>query len=211
MVLSRRLKKQSILIERKFFQNLRSRDQRAEYMGEKKPEYAGHLLSRDLHLTDLEIPGESLWAGRTLMELDLGRKYGVHVVSILRGKRRINIPGGSVRLFPHDMIQVIGTDEQLNQFSEAMSSGSYIDSDVFESSEMTLKQFRIDADSVFLGKTLRQSGIREKYHCLIAGIEREKEVLMTPDVNAPFEEGDVVWVVGEKNNVYQLLIKKNIS
>lgn len=211
MVLSRRLKKQSILIERKFFQNLRSRDQRAEYMGEKKPEYAGHLLSRDLHLTDLEIPGESLWAGRTLMELDLGRKYGVHVVSILRGKRRINIPGGSVRLFPHDMIQVIGTDEQLNQFSEAMSDGSYIDSDVFESSEMTLKQFRIDADSVFLGKTLRQSGIREKYHCLIAGIEREKEVLMTPDVNAPFEEGDVVWVVGEKNNVYQLLIKKNIS
>lgn len=211
MVLSRRLKKQSILIERKFFQNLRSRDQRAEYMGEKKPEYAGHLLSRDLHLTDLEIPGESLWAGRTLMELDLGRKYGVHVVSILRGKRRINIPGGSVRLFPHDMIQVIGTDEQLNQFSEAMSSGSYIDSDVFESSEMTLKQFRVDADSVFLGKTLRQSGIREKYHCLIAGIEREKEVLMTPDVNAPFEEGDVVWVVGEKNNVYQLLIKKNIS
>ncbi|MEG0039051.1 MULTISPECIES: cation:proton antiporter domain-containing protein [Bacteroides] len=211
MVLSRRLKKQSILIERKFFQNLRSRDQRAEYMGQKKPEYAGHLLSRDLHLTDLEIPGESLWAGRTLMELDLGRKYGVHVVSILRGKRRINIPGGSVRLFPHDMIQVIGTDEQLNQFSEAMSNGSYIDSDVFESSEMTLKQFRVDADSVFLGKTLRQSGIREKYHCLIAGIEREKEVLMTPDVNAPFEEGDVVWVVGEKNNVYQLLIKKNVS
>jgi len=109
------------------------------------------------------------------------------------------------------MIQVIGTDEQLNQFSEAMSNGSYIDSDVFESSEMTLKQFRVDADSVFLGKTLRQSGIREKYHCLIAGIEREKEVLMTPDVNAPFEEGDVVWVVGEKNNVYQLLIKKNVS
>ena len=66
MILSRQLKKQSIMIERKFFQNLRYRDMRAEYMGEKKPEYAGRLLSRDLHLTDFEVPGESAWAGKTL-------------------------------------------------------------------------------------------------------------------------------------------------
>lgn len=211
MVLSRRLKKHSILIERKFFQNLRSRDRRAEYMGEKKPEYAGRLLSRDLHLTDFTIPGESGWAGRTLMELNLAKKYGVHVVSILRGKRRMNIPGGKVRLFPQDKIQVIGTDEQLNVLGEAMCRGSYVDSDVFEKSEMTLKQLMIDADSVFLGKTLRESGIREKHRCLIAGIEREEEeeVLMTPDVDVPFSEGDVVWVVGEKDDVYQLIGKKN--
>ena len=77
MVWSRRLKKQSILIERRFFQNLRSRDVRAEYLGEKKPEYAGRLLSHDLHLADMEIPGESSWAGKTLMELNLGKKFGV--------------------------------------------------------------------------------------------------------------------------------------
>ncbi|MEG1838326.1 MAG: cation:proton antiporter, partial [Bacteroidaceae bacterium] len=45
MVFSRRLKKQSIMMERKFIQNLRLRDMRAEYMGEKKPEYVGRLLS----------------------------------------------------------------------------------------------------------------------------------------------------------------------
>lgn len=54
---------------------------------------------------------------------------------------------------------------------------------------MTLKQFIIDADSVFLGKTIRESGIRDKYHCMIAGVEREDGTLMVPDVNAPFEEG----------------------
>ena len=98
MILSRQLKKQSIMIERKFFQNLRYRDMRAEYMGEKKPEYAGRLLSRDLHLTDFEVPGESAWAGKTLAELNFGKKYGIHVASILRGRKRINIPGASVRL-----------------------------------------------------------------------------------------------------------------
>lgn len=205
MILSRQLKKQSILIERKFFQNLRSRDMRAEYLGEKKPAYAGRLLSRDLHLTDFEIPGESAWAGKTLLELNLGKKYGVHVVSILRGKRRINIPGGSIRLFPMDKIQVIGTDDQLNTFAEEMSHVAVIDSGVFEKSEMTLKQLLIDTDSAFLGKTLRESGIRDKYHCLIAGVERGGEALMTPDVNVPFEEGDVVWVVGENEDVYRLI------
>lgn len=209
MLLSRQLKKRSILIERKFFQNLRSRDMRAEYMGEKKPEYAGRLLSRDLHLTDFEVPGESVWAGKTLLELNLGKKYGIHVASILRGRRRLNIPGGSVRLFPLDKIQVIGTDEQLSVFGEEMTRVASMDPNVYEKSEMTLKQFIIDADSVFLGKTLRESGIRDKYHCLIAGVEREEEVLMTPDVNAPFEEGDVVWVVGENENVHKLVGQKN--
>lgn len=205
MILSQRLKKQSILIERKFFQNLRSRDRRAEYMGEKKPEYAGRLLSRDLHLADFEIPGESAWAGKTLLELNLGKKYGVHVASVLRGKRRINIPGGAVRLFPLDKIQVIGTDEQLSRFAEEMVRVSCMDADVIEKSEMMLKQFVIDAGSVFLGKTIPESGIREKHRCLIAGVERRNAELMMPDADMPFEEGDVVWVVGEKEDVYQLV------
>lgn len=205
MVWSRQLKKRSILIERRFFQNLRSRDVRAEYLGEKKPEYAGRLLSHDLHLADVDIPGESAWAGKTLMELNLGKRFGVHVASILRGKRRINIPGGSVRLFPMDKLQVIGTDEQLNLFNEALLKGAEVDWDVYEKSEMTLKQLIIDRESVFLGKTLRESGIRDKYHCMIAGVESEDGTLMVPDASVPFKEGDVIWVVGEKDDVYQLI------
>lgn len=208
MILSRQLKKQSILIERKFFQNLRYRDMRAEYLGEKKPEYAGRLLSRDLHLTDFELPGEANWAGKTLAELNFGNRYGVHVVSILRGKRRINIPGASVRLFPQDKIQVIATDEDLNVFSEEMNKSSVMQSDVIEKSEMILRQFRVDENSPFLNKTLKESGIREKYRCLIVGVDRDGETLHAPDPHEPFMEGDVVWIVGENNDVYKLI---NIS
>ena len=209
MILSRQLKKQSIMIERKFFQNLRYRDMRAEYMGEKKPEYAGRLLSRDLHLTDFEVPGESAWAGKTLAELNFGKKYGIHVVSILRGRKRINIPGASVRLFPEDKIQVIGTDEELNQFSSEMEKAAILETDVVEKSEMILRQFRVDAHSIFLGKTMRESGIREQYHCLIVGVERGEETLYAPDPHEPFMEDDVVWIVGENADVYKLVGQKN--
>ena len=206
MVVSRQLKKQSILIERRFFQNLRSRDMQAEYLGEKKPQYAGRLLSKDLHLADYDLPGEASWAGRTLAELNFGKRFGVHVVSILRGKKRINIPGASIRLFPGDKIQVIGTDAELNVFGEEMAKACALDEDVVEKSEMILRQFqfRIDGDSPFLNRSIRESGIREKYHCLVVGVEREENVLRAPDPNEPFLEGDVVWIVGESTDVYRL-------
>ena len=204
MIMSRQLKRQSILIERTFFQNLNYRDKRAEYLGEKKPEYAGRLLSRDLHLADYVMPSEARWAGKTLGELSFGSKYGVHVVSILRGRRRFNIPGPSVRLFPQDRLQVIGTDEELAAFSRDMEEASVLDADVVEKSEMILRQFCVDGNSPFLGKTLREAGIREHYHCLIAGVERGDGVLHAPAPSEPFLEGDVVWIVGESRDVRRL-------
>ena len=44
---------------------------------------------------------------------------------------------------------------------------------------------------------------------MIVGVEREDGTLVTPDVNVPFEEGDVVWVVGEKEDVYLLVNQKD--
>lgn len=146
---------------------------------------------------------------KTLAELNFGKQYGVHVVSILRGRKRINIPGASMRLFPEDKIQVIATDEELNLFGEAMDKAAALEADVIEKSEMILRQFCITADSPFLGKTLRESGIRERYRCLIAGVEREGEALHAPDPHEPFMEGDVVWVVGENVDVYELVGQKN--
>ena len=140
-----------------------------------------------------------------MAELNFGKRYGVHVVSILRGRRRINIPGASVRLFPQDKIQVIATDAELSVFGEEMNRISAIDADAVEKSEMILRQLRIDANSPFLGKSLKNAGIREKYHCLIVGVERGEEALHAPDVHEPFAEGDVVWIVGENVDVYKLV------
>lgn len=210
MILSRRLKRQSILIERKFFKNLNSREAHAEYMGERRPKYAGCLLTRDLHLADMELPGESSFGGKTLMDLDLGKKYGVHVVSILRGKRRINIPDGSVRLFPMDKIQVIGTDEQLNVLGQDLVKDIALEVENYEGSEMTLKQLLIGEDSIFLGRTIQESGFRDKYRCLIAGIERGDDFLVLFNGNTTFLVGDVVWLVGETANVYRLADIKSV-
>ena len=206
MILSRFLKKQSIVLERTFVWNLHYKEIQQEYLGEKQPEYAGRLLDRDLHLSDFLIPAESAWAGKTLRELDLGKKYDVHVASIIRGKHRLNIPDGNTCIFPNDLIQVIGTDEQLSLFASVAEKAihTYGDED-FGKHEMKLKQFVVAKDSPFVGHSIIECGIRNKYHCLVVGIESAGEdVLRTPQVHMPLKEDDVVWVVGEEDDLNQL-------
>ena len=206
MIFSRFLKKQSIVLERTFELNLRSKEMRQEYLGGKRPSYAGKLLDRDIHLSDFTVSPDSEWVGHTLKELDLGKKYGVHVTSIIRGTHRVNIPDGTSRIFPNDTLQIIGTDEQLSVFS-AMAEKAVLppDGEDLEKREMKLSQFIVDKKSPFVGRNIIESGFRSNYHCLVVGIESVGEdALRAPDVHEPLRENDIVWVVGEAANLKKL-------
>ena len=205
MMLSRRLKRSSIMMERMFILNLRSRDSEDQVMGRKRPLYAGHLLDRNIHIGEFSLPEDTQWGGCKLKELKLRNKYGVMVSSILRGHHRINIPNGDDELFPGDRIQAIGNDEQLAAFGHAVE-GEVFDIDVdIEKREMKLRQMVIDGKSTFVGKTLGESGIRDKYNCMVVGLEEGKENLSPIEPSRPFAKGDIIWIVGEEEALQELL------
>ena len=206
MVSSRFIKHNAQRIEHNFMTNFRSRELRAEYLGEKKPEYASRLLSKDMHLADFDVPAEIEWGGKTLAELNFGQRFGIHVVSILRGGLRINIPKATDRVFPQDRIQVIGSDSDLEEFGKQLTqSTADLEDERYHSGEILLRCVPVTGTSAFLGKTVRDSGIRNHWHCLVAGVEKEDGELHTPDVNIPFEEGDILWIVGEKEDVDKVM------
>ena len=122
MIASRWTKKRSIKMERLFIHNLRSRDIMAQVNGEKKPLYEGHLLDRDIHISDFDVPEDSSWGGKTLKELHLRERFGVDMSSIMRGSQRLNIPNGDTVIFPGDKLQVIGNDDQLQKFATALNT-----------------------------------------------------------------------------------------
>ena len=204
-VMSRKLKRSSIHLERLFVQNLRSRDIEAQVRGRKRPLFEGHLLDRDLHISEFEIPLNSAFAGKSLARLQWGARFGVLVSSILRGYRRINIPGGSTILFPKDKIQVIGNDEQLHAFGIELSSNLVPEDPNIEKREMGLHSLVIHAGSAFVGKTLSESGIRENYDCMVVGVEEGQQNLTMINPRRPFAQGDVIWVVGERDSIDRLL------
>ena len=205
IVFSRSVKRRSILLERLFINNLRSRDIEAQVHGKKRPLYEGRLLDRDIHIADFEVPSNSMWMGSTLKQLNLGKKYGVHISSILRGGFRMNIPNGDYVLYPCDHLQIIGSDEQLAKFAHALETDVIKEDLTVENREMKLRQLIIGADSPFIGKTLEESGIRNLYSCMVVGLEEGKENLSPVHPKRRFEEGDIIWVVGEEESLKDLL------
>lgn len=205
MVLSRRLRNRSMELERLFMLNLHSREIRAEVSGEKRPAYEHHLLDRDMHIADFDVPAASTWAGQTLKQLRLSNKYGIHISSILRGTRRINIPDGDSIIFPADRIQVIGTDEQLAAFGAAINKEVHADEPDIESRQTRLVQMTVGEGSTMAGLTIGQSGIRSHYGCMVAGIEEGEETLSAATASHLLSPGDVLWIVGEAESIARLL------
>jgi len=205
MLLSRWLKKRSITLERLFIQNLQSRDIEAQKQGKKKPLFANHLIDRDIHIANLELPDDSLWAGKTLYSLRLRNRFGVHISSILRGSKHINIPNGGTILFPGDKLQAIGNDEQLTKLSKAMKAELQPTITDIEKHEMKLRSFTISKTSPFIGKTLKDSGIRDEYNCMVVGVDEGQKNLTLITPSRSLQAGDVLWVVGEEKDLERIL------
>ncbi len=207
MIASRWTKKRSIKMERVFIHNLRSRDIMAQVNGEKKPLYEGHLLDRDIHISCFDVPEDSTWSGKSLRELHLRQRFGVDMSSIMRGSQRLNIPNGDTIIFPGDKLQVIGNDEQLQKFALSLTNDIYPEDLEIEKREMKLRQLIISSKSEFCGKSLIESGIRDKYNCMVVGLEEGQENLTKIAPSYVFQKGDILWIVGEESDLQKIMEK----
>ncbi len=207
MIASRQTKKRSIVLERLFIHNLRSRDIMAQINGEKKPLYEGRLLDRDIHISEIEVPEDSAWCGIPLKELHLRQRFGIDMSSIRRGAHLLNIPNGETMIFPGDKLQIIGNDEQIQKFSQTLNSEVIPEDLEIEKREMKLHQIIISGGSEFLGKNLVESGIRDKYNCMVVGLEEGQQNLTRIVPTRKFEKGDIVWIVGEEENIKAITAK----
>jgi len=70
-------------------------------------------LADDSSLVEVHIPAE--FAGKTLAELEIRKRYQVLVVAIKRGDGLIIATGGDERLQPGDVLVLVGRDDDLDQ------------------------------------------------------------------------------------------------
>lgn len=212
VILSKRLKRQSILMERHFFSNLTARELEYERKAPINQRFANHLLERDLHLADFEVKQNSPSMGKTLKELNFRQKCNVNIVTIIRGEKRINIPGGEERLYPFDKLVVVGADDDLEHFRQYLVERyKTAQTSKKETKEVNMEQFTIAEGSRLIGRTILESGIRDKAACLVIGIERGETSIKNPSPTTVFEEGDIVWIVGEHDKVLRLSEGKTVG
>ena len=195
ILLSKRIQKQFMRIENIFMDNLNERELR-------KTGRNTSLVS-DMHLAYMDVNANCPFAGRRLMDSNLRKEYGVNVASIQRGSKRINIPKGETRIFPGDTIGVIGTDDQIQSLL-AVVEGSTQPEDEVENKEVIFTHVVVPDDSPLIGQTSSSLSIRNKNNCLIVGIERADGTFCQPDGQVRFEAHDVIWLVGEPDNIKRL-------
>lgn len=158
----------------------------------------------DGHMADFEIATASNLAGKTLEELKIREQFGINIAAIKRGDITINIPMRTERLFPGDEINVIGTDEQVKLFKNYLDKHEIDAPEDIEKEDIILQQLELK-NRVCIGKSIRDSQIREKTHGIIVGIERNGIRILNPESSWILESDDIIWIAGDKKKIYEFL------
>lgn len=184
-------------IENRFMQNLNDREN-AEATQSKR-----ELSPWDAHMTTFEINAESNIIGKPLHLLELREKIGINIAAIKRGNFTINVPNRNEQIYPNDILYIIGTDRQIDKFRVFMKNSKVAIPE--NDGETVLKQFELKNPD-FIGKTIRESQLREKTTGLIVGIEREGQRMMNPESHFVLQKNDILWIVGDKKKMNSIIL-----
>ena len=191
----RRIKRGYLRFEQRFFTNLNEKDASTVVT-------TGNYRAKFLHMAKMTVSADSPLVGRCFRELDLRLRYGVTVVSVLRGSHRYNAPGASMVLMPSDEISVVGTDAQLSQFASKVE----VPLSPVDREEATMQKFSVGEHSVLIGMTVSQFGMMCRGACLIIGIERSDGSYVRPLGLVRFQPYDMVWIAGDRETIEQVLV-----
>ena len=64
----------------------------------------------------------------------------------------------------------------------------------------------MERGSELQGKSIKSSNLREKYDCMILGLQRNRLPILQPDVNMMMQTDDLVWVLGTRRMAEKLLV-----
>ena len=194
----KKLNEQYHRIENHFLKNFNGPDEKKIFR-----RYS-NLTPWDGHMINFEIAKESNIAGKTLKELRIREDLGINIAFIKRGEITIKIPTQNERLFPGDEIGVIGSEDQLQKFKTYLDLHEFEIPPVKVIPEIVLKQIEL-YDEEYIGKSIKESKLREKTQGLIVGIEKNGRRMLNPESNIILEKKDVLWIVGDKKLIAGLI------
>ncbi|MGE0174716.1 MAG: cation:proton antiporter [Oligoflexales bacterium] len=168
----------------------------------------GEVLDRlapwDAHLVEVKVPSRSFLVGRALADLKLREKYGLNVVVIVRDEENIVAPKANERLYPSDCLLCFGTDAEIERFRRDLEVTHEKASLSADLDEYDIQRLKVRRNSSLQGISIRESDIREKFDCIVVGLERSGQRIRSPESGITLAYDDVLWVVGERENLKRL-------
>ncbi len=211
-------------MESRFLVNLNERHmlKHREALKESGDDHPYGWFDEDLQLAHYKVEEGSVTVGQTLLNLSLREAYGCNVLQASTPKQIYDMPGASFVIRAGTTLLIIGTREHFKLLNAAIESRKLglkmIDSLVSMRQFMLINEaeerhdiaflpcaITIDKHSPLLGKSIKSTDIRNKWHCLVIGLERGSYTIVNPNISLVFEKGDLLWVLGKQKMINQLV------
>lgn len=195
LLLSRRVRSRMSGIENRFMENLNERELRRSGKN--------NTVVSDLHLAYVTVGSGCEFAGERLKNANVRSRFGVNIVSVQRGAVNITVPGGERRIFPGDVLGIIGTDEQIARILPVIEKERVTSPDEERPADFKLVKLSLTSKSPLVGKTPRNSGLRDYYDALVIAVQRG-DTYIDQDPDTVFAAEDILWLVGSESRLNTL-------
>ena len=175
------------------------------------------------NLFRLKVLNTSLLKGKTIIELDVRRQYGLNILEVRRSDSSQHrflktvapqqLASPNTQLQVDDVLYVRGKAEKVEQFVVAyqleMQAG-YTTEETKKGDkgldfyDIGIAEIVLMPSSKLINQTVKECGFRDKYNVNVLGIRRKNEYLLSDLGNQRVHSGDVLLVQGTWANIDRL-------
>lgn len=168
-------------------------------------------LDTELHIISLIAPESADFLGKHLADLQWGKVYNVYVVKIRHHGKHIILPEPKATIAAGDKVFVVGDLKSIENFYRLVQMKpskpprtlkKFMETDYPDADNaLSVCAIKVTGNESYAGKTLKSGNIREKFHCMVLGVQQSGYPIIMPDINTLITKDDIIWVMGSNHNV----------
>ncbi len=157
-------------------------------------------------LNTVRVPTESCLVSRNLEHSQIGKRYGLSVLAILRNHHAIPAPLPSEILRAEDRLIVVGRQERVQQMTElgvCVELGEQYDPDL-PAEGASLFEVIPSPRSLAVGHTLKELQFRSRYGATVLALWHGNRSVRTDQADLPLQHGDSMLAYGPDRAIARL-------
>lgn len=178
------------------------------------PKRTGGKSDEDLfeikdYITELKIPEESEYIGRTIHELEEAVKGELKVVSVIRNERNMAAPSLNLSLDKDDSVIVEATAGEIQEILDAtdlkLADTDKLSQEDIKTDEVEIMEAVVMTNSFIIGRTAKSMRIRSRYGINLLGVAREGVRLSKSPDSVRFVVGDILLLQGPPETLSEII------
>ncbi|MCR3955252.1 MAG: SLC13 family permease [Gudongella sp.] len=178
------------------------------------PKRAGGKSDEDLfeikdYITELRIPEESEYIGKTINELEEAIKGELKVVSVIRNERNMAAPSLKLPLEEDDSVIVEATAGEIQEILDAtdlkLADTDKLSQEDIRTDDVEIMEAVVMTNSFIIGRTAKAMRIRSRYGINLLGVAREGVRLSKSPDSVRFVVGDILLLQGSPETLSEII------